>query len=95
MSLERFASGSPPKKAPIVAEADIEQLNTQGNYDAGVSPSKRRGWVWLAVIGAGAGAGIAVGLAKRGGGSNGSQRCLETWLSDSGSAVTNLFARVS
>lgn len=50
-------------------EANIEQLNTQGNYDAGISPSKRRGWAWLAVIGAGAGAGIAVGLAKRGGGS--------------------------
>ena len=42
-------------------EANIEQLNTQGNYDAGISPSKRRGWAWLAVIGAGAGAGIAVG----------------------------------
>ena len=48
------------------ADAVVEQLNTRGDYDAGVSPSKRRLWVWMAVIGAGAGAGIAVGLANRG-----------------------------
>jgi hypothetical protein len=52
------------------ADAVIEQLNTRADYDSGVAPPKRRAWVVLGLIGAGAGAGIAVGLAKRGGGSS-------------------------
>ena len=52
------------------ADAVIEQLNTLGDYDAGVAPAKRRVWVLVGLIGAGVGAGIAVGMAKGGGGSS-------------------------
>jgi hypothetical protein len=57
------------EKGPDRADAVIEQLNTSGDYDAGLAPAKRRVWVLVGLIGAGVGAGLAVGLARGGGGS--------------------------